>query len=292
MSRKQFKISDEQIKSMYLEGYSLNDIAKVAQDTKGLMALRKRLIELEIDTHQDMKRYANKLSYSCRKYHINETVFDKVDTEEKAYWLGFLFSDGYNNEHKHQVSLRLQEQDTEVLEKFKVFLNTDKPIYKFYRITAVNHKHCVYSELNINSIYLSTQLAYLGCVQAKSLIVEFPMYLPKSLRAPFIRGYFDGNGCVTITDRRDRRKAYGKSMRWQLTFVSNPNFINQLASILAEELSITIPKIQVRENNKSACLHFSGKEKVSKILEYMYKDATVYLERKYKKYQEYCISAE
>ena len=62
MDKKVFKISDNQIKQMYLDGYSMKDIAKVAQDTKGLMALRKRLKDLGDDTTKNMKRYSLKMS--------------------------------------------------------------------------------------------------------------------------------------------------------------------------------------------------------------------------------------
>ena len=61
MRKKVFKISDEQIKNMYLSGNSLQDIAEVAQDTKGLMALRNKLHELGVSTTKNMKRYSNKI---------------------------------------------------------------------------------------------------------------------------------------------------------------------------------------------------------------------------------------
>ena len=135
MVRKIFKISDKQIKEMYLNGSSLSDIAKIAQDTKGLMALRRKLQDLGVDTTKNMKKYSEKLSKAFKKYKLNESVFDTIDTEEKAYWLGFLMSDGYNHETHSQVSLRLQAGDKEILEKYKIFLETDVPIYTFKRLT-------------------------------------------------------------------------------------------------------------------------------------------------------------
>lgn len=52
---------------MYLNGSSLSDIAKIAQDTKGLMALRKRLQDLGVDTTKNMKKYSEKLSKAFKK---------------------------------------------------------------------------------------------------------------------------------------------------------------------------------------------------------------------------------
>lgn len=60
--KKVFKISNEEIKRMYLEGSSLKDISKVAQDTKGLMALRQRLIDLGVNTKVSQKKYRYKIS--------------------------------------------------------------------------------------------------------------------------------------------------------------------------------------------------------------------------------------
>ena len=108
MREKIFKISDEQIKKMYLSGKSLSDIAKIAQDTKGYMALKRKLNLLGVDTSRNMKRYSYKLSKAFHKYTLDDTVFETIDTEEKAYWLGFLYADGYNNESKTCISLILQ----------------------------------------------------------------------------------------------------------------------------------------------------------------------------------------
>lgn len=35
-----------------------------------------------------------------RKYEINQDFFDEINTQEKAYFLGILFADGYNNYDK------------------------------------------------------------------------------------------------------------------------------------------------------------------------------------------------
>lgn len=171
---KVFKISDECIKEMYLNGHSLNDIAKIAQDTKGVMALRNRLHKLGVDTTKNMKRYRYKISESCKKYHINATVFDNIDTEEKAYWLGLLMADGYNHQNKSCVALRLQAEDRYILEKYKIFLDTDAPIYMFNSTTKVNKLDRDYCELNICSPKFSESLANIGCVQNKTYTLEFP----------------------------------------------------------------------------------------------------------------------
>ena len=62
------------------------------------------------------------------KYKRNSDVFEKIDTEEKAYWLGFLYADGYINEKRKFVDIGLKRSDRGHLEKFRQFLESDVPI--------------------------------------------------------------------------------------------------------------------------------------------------------------------
>lgn len=271
--RKSFKISDEQIRQMYLEGNSLNDIAKVAQDTKGLMALRQKLIDLGVNTTKDMKRYRSKMSKACKKYKLKEGIFDCIDSDEKAYWLGWYMTDGYNHQSKCCVALRLQEEDREILEKLKAFLETDTPIYTFKR---GKYK---YVELNICSPHFSDSLAKLGVIQCKVHNKSIPNIDDKFIRS-FLRGYFDGDGCVSIIPRKDRGV---DSKTYQVTFTGNKEPIVFIENKLREELGLNVRKINPQ--HKSYSIHYGGKIICTKILNWLYKDATVYLQRKYNKYK-------
>ena len=278
--KKVFKISDEQIKTMYLEGNSLNDIAKIAQDTKGLMALRQRLIDLGVDTTKDMKRYKEKISKYSKKYKVKEDVFDCINSVEKAYWLGWYMTDGYNHQARNCVALRLQEKDREILEKLRTFLETDAPIYTFTRNSGR------YVELNVCSSHISNSLASLGVVQHKVHNKRIPDMEYKYIRS-FLRGYFDGDGCISITHRKDRGE---NSKTYQVTFTGNEEPMLFIEQVLRKELGISYRQLQ--PHNKSYTLHYSGRNICTKILNWLYKDATVYLQRKFNKYKEYCISVE
>ena len=72
-----------------------------------------------------------------RKYNIDETFFDVIDTEEKAYFLGFLYADGYNNTDRNSVALSLNEDDKEILEKFNNLLQSNKPL-QYVEFKAAN----------------------------------------------------------------------------------------------------------------------------------------------------------
>lgn len=288
---KVFKISDEQIKEMYLNGSSLNDIAKVAQDTKGLMALRRKLHLLGVNTNVSQKKYKYKISKACKKYTLNEHIFDIIDTEEKAYWLGFLMADGYNHENRCCVALRLSKEDREILEKYKKFLETNAPIYTFTRVTKVNKLTKQYCEVNVCSPYFSEQLSKIGCVQGKTYTLEFPN-IPEYLYSHFIRGYFDGDGCLSIKDRLDRKKKNGKNMIYQFTIVGRESVLLKIQDILVNNVGVIKNPLKKRKSSFVVTIHYGGKNIVSKLMNYLYNNATIYLQRKHNLYLKYCISAE
>lgn len=277
--------TDEELISMYNSGLSLKEIAEKVSSSKGAMMVRQRLQTLGIDTSykKNIKKYAEKMSKAFHHYTLNEHVFDTIDTEEKAYWLGFLMADGYNHENKTAICLRLQAEDAEILEKFKSFLESNAPIYTFFRVTRVNHLKREYKEVRINSVYLSEQLAKLGCTQGKTYTLEFPTCIPQPLINHFIRGYFDGDGCVCIKKRKDRKSI--NSMAYQLTFTGREEFINCIQEQLMLEIGINKIKLEVPTNNFAKVLHYGGRCVVSKILNYLYKNATIYLKRKHDIYK-------
>lgn len=283
MARKKiFKISDEEIKAMYENGASLNDIAKIAQDTKGLMALRARLHDLGVPTSVSQRKYRYKLSRVSRKYHFDEHYFDIIDDEHKAYWLGFLMADGYNHESRSAVTIRIQEEDKELLNKFKKDLRYTGNIYKYTR-TTVKGLIRTYCELNLCSPIFSESLAKLGCVQGKTYILQYPDFLSKNLEHHFLRGFFDGDGCLSITHRSDRAE---HSKTYQFNIVGRKDVLSKIQEILCSELNIARTTLSERGYSSVGVIHWSGRKVVTKIMNFLYQDATIFMKRKYNKYLE------
>ena len=76
-----------------------------------------------------------------RKYPVDEQFFDEIDSEEKAYFLGMLYADGTNSMKKTEVSLRLQEEDYEILTKLNNLLQPTKPLRPIIR--DKKEKYCI-----------------------------------------------------------------------------------------------------------------------------------------------------
>ena len=204
-----------------------------------------------------------------RKYEINETFFDTVDTEEKAYFLGFLYADGYNNTDRNSVALSLKEDDKEILEKLNNLLQPKKPL-QYVKIKTTNSSNQY--RLVIANNHISQKLVELGCDKAKTYSLIFPSekQVPKYLVRHFIRGYFDGDGWA------------GKKA---ISVVSTLNFCNSLAEILNQELNVN-SYIRVRHperKNNIRQLEINHKQ-ARTFLKWIYNDSTIYLQRKYDKY--------
>jgi len=65
-----------------------------------------------------------------RKYTINETIFDNIDSLEKAYYLGLLASDGSLNKNSSLIRLSLHANDKYLLEQFNQFVGSNRPIFQ------------------------------------------------------------------------------------------------------------------------------------------------------------------
>lgn len=55
-------------------------------------------------------------------------IFENIDTEEKAYWLGFLYADGCVGSKESKVELSLAEKDLRHMEKFRSFIGIENKI--------------------------------------------------------------------------------------------------------------------------------------------------------------------
>lgn len=221
------------------------------------------------------------LSESHRKYTINENYFDVIDSEDKAYFLGFLYADGCNSPKKGEVRLSLQEQDKEILEKLSDCIGSNKPLR--FRKDAGSYKNgkSQYA-LTLENKHICNQLIKLGCMEAKTYILQFPTeeQVPSYLHNHFIRGYFDGDGCISV------RKTNTKHIA-AFSLEGNETFITNVQKILAKNCFLNLTKMYYRhpEKKTSISLKYYGRKQVKKICLYLYKNANIYLDRKFQKFQ-------
>jgi transposase len=208
---------------------------------------------------------------------VKEDYFDIIDTQEKAYFLGLMFADGCNSigdDSASTASINLQEGDKEILEKFSKAIFGE--VILTFRDLSKNDRKNQY-RLRIHNHRICKQLEKLGCIPVKSLTLEWPKWLiDPDLQRHFIRGYFDGDGTIYC---RKNTHYYGFGI------MSTPDFCINVDRVVNEHIQINFT-YETCDNNITTDISVGGNRQILKILNWLYKDATIYLERKYQKYLE------
>ena len=213
-----------------------------------------------------------------RKYSLNEHYFDEIDTSNKAYILGFFYADGCNYIPKQTISMSLQEEDKDILERIRNEIGSEREL-EFIDCSNKHDFGYTYKNqyrLNLFSSYMCKVLSEKGMVQNKSLVLEFPDWLDENLYSHFIRGYFDGDGSIHFSDK------YKNSI---LTITSTENFCLKIKNYVENILSINTYIADASSHNGiTKVFGISGVNQIKTFLDWLYNDADIYLERKYLKY--------
>lgn len=177
----------------------------------------------------------------------------------------------------------LQEDDKQILEDIRNELNSEKPL-KYIDYSLKNDFGYSYKnqyQLTFFSKHLCTSLSNLGMIPNKSLKLVFPS-IPENLYSHFIRGYFDGDGSITQKIKND------KNRQITVTITSTESFCNSLCEICYEKIGI---KAKVYDsschNGITKVFVLNGRNIAKTFLDWIYKDADLFLERKYKRYLQY-----
>lgn len=250
-------LPEETIVKLYVEGRSLRDLSKLYCIDKG--AIKSRLLANNV--------VLRTLSEANRIYSVNETIFENIDSHEKAYWLGFITSDG--SIYRDSLRIGLSSKDYNHLEKFRNFMESSHPIKTCYPI--VKGKKYESCEISITSNNLLVDLARLDVFPNKSKTVQ-PAPISKEFYNSYILGMIDGDGCFHI-DSTGQAK---------LNIISSLAMCQFIMDILVHECKITPTKIieEKRSPGMNYC-YFGGNLKVKKIVDFLYKDSDTYLDRKF-----------
>jgi hypothetical protein len=216
----------------------------------------------------------NKTPNDYRKYNLNQDYFEKIDTEEKAYFLGLIYSDGCL--YKKTLSISLAEIDSHILESFLFFLGSES---KLYDIPPRKKNHQPQKKLMISNFKMSEDLKLLGVTERKSLNLKFPTedQVPKKFLNHFIRGVFDGDGSVFSYERKINDKTY---VEIGLSIISSNEFMVGLKN------AIGYGNVYTTNNGKNSSISFKKKDQIEGILDYLYEGSTIFLKRKQEKSNE------
>lgn len=212
-----------------------------------------------------------------RIFSCDEHYFDVIDTPNKAYILGLLWSDGYNDVVRGQIKIQLQDRDKSVLERINIEVDSDRPL----RMVRLHNKNSHWRDsytLTLNSGHMSSVLESYGMTQNKSLTLEFPSWLDPCLYRHFIRGYFDGDGSVCFTEKT-----------FSVSAVGTPEFLGVMQKICTD-IGIKSTVSPKKNRNPHTCQWYvTNRQDMLSFLRWIYDDSDLKIERKYQKYLEALI---
>jgi DNA-binding Lrp family transcriptional regulator len=226
------------------------------------------------------KKWGYEIVNQQNRCRLNEKAFDNIDSEEQFYWLGFIYADGNISHEGNRIEVRLSIKDKDHLEKFKNFLNLTTEI----RTGICNGNGNGFCHLSVRNKHMWKTLNRLGCTPRKSLTLQFPslsLFKRKENILHFIRGYVDGDGCLTTYLNHPKT-----SIRTELSLVGTESFLKSVNKLF-KNVGYIKNKSSENWDNEAYNLSFSDVPS-RKIARYLYENATIYLNRKYEKFLEFC----
>ena len=253
-----YTIPKEELAEFLRKGDSIRTIA--AHYGCAPSTLRYRI--LQYDLHHLVK--PNRINYK------NELLFNKIDTKEKAYIIGYSLADAYVS--NNVIEFGCQIADKELLNFIAEYvqgpsvtedLTLDKEARRFPRARLHIYNKNIVIDFNKHMSQKETK--------------RVPI-INKELERYLIQGFFDGDGCVTWGIRKDRDRVWQK-----ISFTSQETVLIGIQNILLKQgISSAIkPK---SGGEKVSVMEFASKEVVLKFLDYIYPDESfIILKRKYEK---------
>jgi len=241
-------VTTKDIVELNNRGYSCQEISSRLDISHS--AVYKRLWRRGIQVNVDRSKF-------------NQDYFKNIDSEHKAYWLGFVFADGcvldcqYKNKTIQALRIGLSSVDKEHLFSFLRDIDSDNSL-----CLCNEGKEC---RISLNSKRLVRDLKQLGCVPRKSLVLRYPN-IPVEFDQHFIRGYFDGDGCISFQNGNAR-----------ICILGTKHFLSVVCSkLLASNIKMSQPK----QKANIFVIEGAGNRKSARMAEFLYSDASVFLQRK------------
>ena len=269
------KLKEEELRGLYLEEKrSLEDIARLYGVSRVSVWKYCKAAKLTRRSKSEARLEAQKRSKVPQQYfHINEDFFSAW-SPEMAYVLGLLMTDGCLSKVKNgSYRIRLCLNDSELLEKVVKAMGSDHPV-------AASKSQKGLHMFIFGREKIVQDLIRLGMTPRKSLNLRFPE-VPQGYLKDFIRGVFDGDGCVCFNAR---------SLKCPLitTFTGgSKSFIYGLEEKLQ---GIGLPKRTIYEHKSQHISYMFryGHKDSQRLFKLLYDGVknSLYLDRKYNKFME------
>lgn len=247
---------------------------------------RERIRQILSKRGINVSDHANKESRYWRKNNVEKTklnkhYFDVIDTEEKAYWLGYLTARGrvsdVNEWGRKELFLSIAPKNLEHFERFKETIEADVEILtqRNYRVDKDYYK------MRISSHYLASKLEEYHIETPKHDLTRVPEVVPEELVRHYFRGHYDGKGFLHVRPDGEHSMLF--------MYGSDP-MLYDWCKYLVEEVGVELSPGAVSNPSDTHLNHkftLHAHDKIKKILDHLYADATIYQNRNWSKYRDY-----
>lgn len=229
-------------------------------------------------TWKSNRRKAERMKLERMKYYLSlrpkNHHFFKKWSEEMAYILGFITADGHirKNNYSYKLSFSIHEKDKDILEKINGILAPNNKL-------SYNKKEKMFY-LSFASPHIYNDLLKLGITPLKTFKVT-PPKIPKKYIRHYLRGYFDGDGCIYIGKRSDMIKQF-PGVRIIGNLEMTEYIRKTFGGITNSKLKVHITYSEYKKPMGN--LYYTSKNAI-KILDFLYKNSNIHLDRKFKKYK-------
>ena len=202
---------------------------------------------------------------------LNINYFEKIDTEQKAYFLGFIFADGcVSNE---ELFIDINEKDIDILVKFKETINSQA------KISTRIKGNSIMSRVVIKNKIFTSHLSKYGIVENKTKRTNHLPYkiIPRDMWRHFLRGLIDGDGWIIKTERK--RYHIGYVTQYETTA---SDFIYIVNELIDDKWKNKI----INRDSRYAVIQIQKYNQVKQLASVLYTNSNIYLDRKFQIAQE------
>jgi len=271
LKQNNIKIRTSAEASLLANGVSEQTKEKVVQLYLNGTSIRKTALALGINRQTCNSILKNKniqlREWDNRTYKVNDFYFSQIDSENKAYWLGFLMADGCVCGSDNALVLGLSSKDRNHLEKFKNDLEAEIPIYDRLQHTGYS-KNTFFSSIKISSKQIKNDLQKNGIFPQKTFVAK-PIEINNSFARHFWRGMVDGDGWVC---KYETKSVIGLCGTYEI--------VDGFAKFIAEALGFK--KLVPKKHSSIFKIVYCGTQNIKQIASLLYGNADAFLDRKKK----------